>query len=213
MGIQGCNKLLWHAKGLTLQSLIDLNMGNRIDVDGNLMACMIAASGKKSLHEVTQEMALKLRDLAHCGGFEVQVIIDGDCRPDCKRASWLRKKDRELDDMNRRYCRLKAMELQGKINNQTASNKDMETYQTLNKQAEKLENKCSKHIFTFPNDFDVHLKEELLSVGAFEVKEGGGFVKRNILKARFQADSLIASRFNQNKCDFILSSDKLFPIL
>ena len=45
MGIKDCNKILWHANGLTLQSVKDLNMGRRIDVDGNLMAYQIGLSG------------------------------------------------------------------------------------------------------------------------------------------------------------------------
>jgi hypothetical protein len=36
MGINGCaiKKALWLATGLTLKSLKDLNIGNKIDVDG-----------------------------------------------------------------------------------------------------------------------------------------------------------------------------------
>ena len=45
MGIGGCTsgKVLWKAKELTLKSLKDMTVGNRVDVDGNALAYKLAA--------------------------------------------------------------------------------------------------------------------------------------------------------------------------
>jgi len=32
-------------------------------------------------------MSIKLQDIVHIGGFQVQVILFGDARPDCKKAA------------------------------------------------------------------------------------------------------------------------------
>ena len=91
MGIKGCQpcKVLWVANGLTLKSLKDLGVGNRIDIDGNALAYKLGAG--KAIKEVIHLMALFLRDLAHSGGFVVTVVIDGDECPDCKQVSWFCK--------------------------------------------------------------------------------------------------------------------------
>ena len=145
MGIKDCNKILWHANGLTLQSVKDLNMGRRIDVDGNLMAYQIGLSGGggRSIQDVIHAMAMKLKRIAHSGGFRVNIIIDGDVRPDCKRATLLRMKQNQLDDVNRRFCRLRTMELHGRVNSESgASESDIEMYKTFSTAADKLEKKC-----------------------------------------------------------------------
>lgn len=216
MGIKDCNKILWHANGLTLQSVKDLNMGRRIDVDGNLMAYQIGLSGGggRSIQDVIHDMAMKLKRIAHSGGFRVNIIIDGDVRPDCKRATLLRMKQNQLDDVNRRFCRLRTMELHGRVNSESgASESDIEMYKTFSTAADKLEKKCHKR-FKIPKNIDFYqvLSEKLFSVGAFDTKEGGGCVEA-ILKAKFQADTVIASRFNKKKCDLILSSDSDFAAL
>lgn len=117
----------------------DLQIGNRIDVDGNLMAYASAQSRKRNIGEVIQDMALKLRDIAHSGGFVVQIVIDGDVCPDCKRATWQRKKEKKLQDINRRYCRLKALELHGKIEGGDSDLGTKENYKSFNAEAMNLE--------------------------------------------------------------------------
>jgi hypothetical protein len=87
--------------GLTLKSLKDIGLGNKIDVDGNALAWKIGA--RRPFPQVVQLMATFLKSLAHSGGFEVIVIIHGQC-PDCKRATLFREKDRQLDEVNRIYC-------------------------------------------------------------------------------------------------------------
>ena len=59
MGVKGCapKKVLWQATGLTLKSIKDMKLGNRIDVDGNALAWKLAKAGK-SIPEVIHDMAL-----------------------------------------------------------------------------------------------------------------------------------------------------------
>ena len=49
--------------------------------------------------------------------------------------------------------------------------------------------------------------------GSLKINENGGFVSSQILKARFQADYVIAVRSVENKNDFIYSSDSDFAAL
>ena len=109
MGINGVSPkaVLWQATGLSLKSLRKLKEGNAIDVDGNALAWKLGAG--KHVNEILHLMAVYLKDLAHSGGFIVTVVMDGTISPDCKRASWFRRKDRELDDVNRFYCHFKAL--------------------------------------------------------------------------------------------------------
>jgi hypothetical protein len=77
MGIKGCTtgKALWLASGLSLKNLKNLQQGNKIDVDGYALAWKIGAG--RPFPQVFQLMAKFLKSLAHSGGFEVTVIING----------------------------------------------------------------------------------------------------------------------------------------
>ena len=143
MGINGVSPkaVLWQATGLSLKSLRKLKEGNAIDVDGNALAWKLGTG--KHVNEILHLMAVYLKDLAHSGGFIVTVVMDGTIRPDCKRESWFRRKDRELDDVNRFYCRFKALELGSAVNRNEndAENteKRMGEFELYNSEAKRLE--------------------------------------------------------------------------
>ena len=111
MGVIGCivGKVLWKAKGLTLKMLKDLQCGDKMIVDGNYLAYKLAAG--KTINEVIHIMATYLKEVAFSGGFKITVVVDGDARPDCKRASLERRKNIQLDQINAGYSRFKALEL------------------------------------------------------------------------------------------------------
>ena len=113
MGINQCSKgtVLWKVTGLTLQSIKSFGLGNRIDVDGNWLFYKIQGSGGKTFEVIIGEMAVLLKQMAHSGGLVVTTVMDGDDRPDCKRASWAQRKDASLTKVNRMYCRFKVLEL------------------------------------------------------------------------------------------------------
>ena len=77
MGIVGCSpkKVLWIATGLSLKSIQDLQLGNRIDVDGNALAKTLGRG--KSVPETLNLMASYLKEVAFSGGFRVTVVFDG----------------------------------------------------------------------------------------------------------------------------------------
>ena len=158
-------------------------------------------------------MAKHLMEIAQSGGFIITVIVDGDKRPDCKRDSWNRIKKREIDDISRVHCRMKAMKLHSKIINNTATEEERKDYESYNKQAKTLETCFSKSKFKIPSNFHEILSEKLISLGACNPNENGGYVCENILKAMFQADSVIARRCIQGSNDFIYSKDSDFPVL
>jgi hypothetical protein len=206
MGINGCatKKALWLATGLTLKSLKDLNIGNKIDVDGNALAWKIGCG--KSVQEVIQLMASFLKVLAHSGGFNVTIILDGQ-RPDCKRDTWFRQKERKLDEINKLFCRLKAIELDKKTDKDSII-----AFNSFNSEAKRLEKKNSRFV-TFPSDFSDRLSERLMMINACSLNENGGIVNEQVIKAKFQADSLIAKRSVDSKSNFILADDSDFAAL
>ena len=212
MGISGCapKKVLWIGSKLTLSSLKHLDLGNKIDVDGNALAWKLGAG--KSIHEVVHLMSVHLKEIAHSGGFVITVVIDGDGRPDCKRDSWNRKKQRDLDDMNRMYCRLKALELNAKSDNGDMNIEDRSNLDLYMKEASSLEKKVQRSL-VLPTDFGQRLSDKLMMINACLANENGGFVQEHILKAKFQADSVIARRAIEKQNDFILSEDTDFAAL
>ena len=217
MGINQCSRgnVLWKATGLSLHTLKSFGVGNRIDVDGNLLFYQIQGSGGKSIEMIVQEMALLLKQIAHSGGFIVTIVMDGDARPDCKRASWERRKEASLAKINRMYCRFKVIELSSRLENEAMNQekrKETETELRLfNQAAASFEKKCGQ--VGISNNFCDLLMRRLRLNGSLKINENGGFVSSQILKARFQADYVIAVRSVENKNDFIYSSDSDFAAL
>ena len=104
MGIKSCARgsVLWKATGLSLDSLQAFDIGKRIDVDANLLFCSLQKNRtkNKTIEDTVEDLALLLKEVAHSGGFIVTVVIDGDARPDCKRATLKRRKDDNLTKIN-----------------------------------------------------------------------------------------------------------------
>ena len=217
MGINQCAKgtVLWEATGLSLHSLKILGLENRIDIDGNFLFYKIRGSTRKSVEDITIEMALLLKKIAHSGGFIVTVIMDGDSRPDCKRASWEQRKEVSLEKTNRLYCRLKVLEMSSRLEKEKLTEderKKMETeLKAYNQAAKSFENKSGKA--NIPPHFSKLLLRRLISNGATKMNERDGFVSPKIIKAKFQADYVISLQSLENKNDFIYSTDTDFCAL
>jgi hypothetical protein len=218
MGVTSCKKgvVFWEATGLTLRSLKLFNIGKRIIVDGNALAWKIHSTNKTkqlTFPLVVHMMAEKLKSIAFSGGFEIVVVVDGDDRPDCKRDSWNRRQSREINDVNRRFCRMKATYLYGKKERGVASDHEKEKLIKFSAAAKRLETTCANESFEIPANFHILLSEKLMQIGACSCNENGGFVHENVLKAKFQADSVIARLTHEGKYDFIMSEDSDFPAL
>ena len=146
MGIKSCTKgtVLWRGTGLTLQTIKAFGMGNRIDVDGNFLFYKLVGSGNKPVGVIIEMMATFLKEIAHSGGFIVNVIMDGNDRPDCKRASWERRKDQSLDKINQMYCRLKVLELSSSLENSKEINETKKKRLKMNSKHTMMLQKLSK---------------------------------------------------------------------
>ena len=204
------------ATGLTLRSIkSSLGVGNRIDVDGSWLFYHLQKGGERLMEDIVGEMATLLTQIAHCGGFKVTVIMDGDARPDCKRATWERRKNIHLKNINRMYCRFKVLELSSRLENDEMNGEKRQEVQNelclFNEAAKSLESKAG--ITALRNNFCNLLLLRLSKRNAFEMNENGGFVTPFIIKAKFQADYVIALRSKQMKNDFIFSADTDFAAL
>ena len=204
------------ATGLTLRSIkSSLGVGNRIDVDGSWLFYHLQKGGGRPMEDIVGEMATLLAQIAHCGGFVVTVVMDGDARPDCKRATWERRKNIHLKSINRMYCRFKMLELSSRLENDEMNGEKRKEVQNelclFNDAAKSLESKAG--IVALRNDFCNLLLLRLNKKNAFETNENGGFVSPFIIKSKFQADYVIALRSKQMKSDFIFSQDTAFAAL
>ena len=217
MGINQCSKgtVLWKATGLSLQSIKSLGLGNRIDVDGNFLFYQMQGRGGKSIEVIIGEMALFLKQIAHSGGFIVTVVLDGETRPDCKRASWDRRKDTSLSKINRMYCRFKVLELSSRLEkeamNENQRNEIKRELHAFNEAAKSLEKQCGR-VSISKNFCDLLLICLRLNKG-MKMNENGGYISSKIIRAKFQADYVIALRSLEKKNDFIYSSDSDFAVL
>ena len=82
MGIKSAAKVKWKATGLTIKTIQDLNLGKRIDVDGNALAFKMHASNK-ALGETLHLMAYHLKQLAFSGGFIAERMPSGHSNLTC----------------------------------------------------------------------------------------------------------------------------------
>ena len=71
--------------------MIDLKLGNRVDVDGNALAHTLGRG--KPIPEILNLVAKFLKDLAFSGGFNVTVVLDGHVRPIVKGIHGIGKKN------------------------------------------------------------------------------------------------------------------------
>lgn len=215
MGVSNVSpgSVLWMGSGLSINQLKHLKLGHRIDVDGNALAWKLGSG--KPINSIIDLMAKFLKSVAFGCGFEVTVVFDGFDRPDCKRASWERKKMKDLDDVNRLYCRFKALETGRLMHTAIDANqkKELENeYKQFSAASKRLESKLNKCL-VLPKDMASLLSERLMLIGACDRNEDGGIVFENIITSKFQADSVIALRSKQKKSDFILSEDTDFVAL
>ena len=195
MGIKQCSKgtVLWKATGLTLKSLQAFGLGNRMDVDGNFLFYSISnmkAHKGKPIDLIVKEMALLLKQIAYGGGFVVTVVMDGNNRPDCKRASWQRRKDGDLLKINRMYCRFKVIELSSKLETEALDQEERRGIETklkmFNDAAKTLENKSCAKGLEISHDFCQLLLNRLKANKGSTPNENEGYVVPKIIKAKFK---------------------------
>lgn len=198
MGVNSPGNIVWtaeniHPRELHCYLMKKLNKSEsesiHIDVDVlNVFHRSNASSYVGGLTYVANVMVL----LASYG-FIVTGIIDGEVRPECKRASWIRQRDRELSFINGNYCRQTALalaSLKGSCNNKSVQDE----IKKLNGQSRVFSKDYHLEVLsTFKEDCESYIAEQSMrSQGNAEYK--GGSVSLELIRAKNQADSMIAYR-------------------
>lgn len=211
MGISSCNILSWTAKNIKLRDLNKYHNERsnnilKLDIDVNNIACTVFSGMTEK--EVVNGMAFLCKMFAHECGFIVTLIFDGDVLHDSKRDS-LRRKAREYAKINTFIFRQKAMEIGATIDECSSSTNDERSrIFRYNDACRKLE-KLSTILFSM-SLIDI-LREKLIEIGAFDSNESNhGYISSNMMKSKFQADSILAKRRIDGLSDFIYSNDSDF---
>ena len=157
MGINGATNLLWSATGITLKSLLNLNIDKQVDVDNNAIASWQKFGKGKPISNVIEEIAVELKMIAHSAGMTVTVVVNGDTQPDCKRASLHRCKWRQLDDISLTTSRMKVVLMSSVIRmkkenlqDTTVEEEELKKYESVGKS---LESSSARNVFKIPSDF------------------------------------------------------------
>ena len=178
----------------------------RLDVDVSNVAHIMAV--KCSTYEsLVNDVASYLKDLAYETGFCVTAVFDGDTRPHTKRDSFKRRFDHAMKITNSTFCRHSAMAIARK---EQKSSEDLEKLSALNIEAKKLDDSR----LMIATEFCEDLKGRLLDIMAHDENgSNGGYVSRDVIKAEYQADYVMALRFRSKECDLILSTDMDFSAI
>ena len=221
MGIDNCNQLLFKASNIVareLDALLDFMISNqyfknrnpslqhkRIDCDvSNIIHLLSYRHSKIFSTALVRDVALFLKQLASDTGYVITAVLDGNIRPHTKRDAFQRRYTSTMNRINSYFCRQSAMRLASK-KREDLTKDESKKLDLFNKEAKLLEASSKMQI---PFDFKLQLELALEQVCAFSVdRESGGYVSRDILKAEFEADYLMAYRFRNGDSDCIFSTD------
>ena len=153
---------------------------------------------------LVRDVADFLKRLAADSGFVVTCILDGDICPQSKRDSFNRRYKSIMDRINSYFCRQSAMKIASKPETQLTS-EEKKRLKIFNAEAKTLELSTRMNV---PTSFKHDLESALLEIEACSPnRQSGGFVRREIIKAEFEADYLLAYRFRQGLSDLVYSTD------
>ena len=218
MGINSYTNILWSAKDLTFNDLLTVyhqhkkNQSHqlcKIDVDLNWLVNKVGQ--QKTYPEIVNSTDIFMKTLAHTCGTIVTGVLDGDCRPDCKRDSWKRNRDIEISRIDAFYCLQSAMALAAQIDETGTSKKNTYKISQLDAEAKSLEKHSSKNFVL--HSFKTDLEERIFFLNAhIKHSNNGGYVNPCVIKSKYQADSFLAYHNIYNLSDFILSIDSKFTM-
>ncbi len=153
---------------------------------------------------LVRDVALFLKQLASDTGYEVTAVLDGDVRPQTKRDAFKRRYESTMNRINSFFCRQSAMRI-GAIAKDERTEEQKEDFSEFSKEAKRLEVSPRLHI---PMSFREDLERCLHDIDAFTPdRQSGGVVSRVIIKAKYEADYVMAYRFRNRLCHCIYSSD------
>ena len=221
MGIHGCHQIVFKASNIVareLDALLNHMISNgvlknrpaalkqkRIDCDvSNIIHTLSYKHAKIFSSALVKDVAVFLKKLASETGFIVNAVLDGNVRPQTKRDAFRRRYNSTMSQINSYYCRQAAMKIAA-VPFDDLSAEERKKLELYNKESKQLENASKMQI---PVDFEEMLTQALEQIRAFTVdRESGGCVSRQIIKAEFEADYVIAHRFRNGECELIFSTD------
>ena len=216
MGIKtNSNNILWKATDVSTRELRQMALHNAhklpsekiiMDVDVSNIAHVLSRRSS-SYEKLVLDTASYLKDLAIETGFIVTAVFDGDCRPHSKRDSFKRRFEHHMKLINSSYCRQTAMMLASKENK---TEEDEQNLKTVNNESKKL----NSQRLIVSNESYTDVKSKLDYINAHD-EDGntGGYVSRQIIKAEYEADYVIASRYRSKSCDILLSQDMDYSVI
>ena len=221
MGIKSCHQIVFKASSIVareLDAFLNHMISNndfknrpaavkqkRIDCDiSNIIHTLSYKHAKIFSSALVKDVAIFLKKLASETGFVVNAILDGNVRPQSKRDAFRRQYDSTMNRINSYYCQQAAMKIAAKPLDDLSA-EERKRLDLYNKESKTLENASKMQI---PVDFKEMLVQALEEVRAFTVdRESGGCVSRQIIKAEYEADYVIAHRFRTGQCELIFSTD------
>ena len=177
----------------------------RIDCDvSNIIHDLSYKHARVYSTKLVREVANFLKLLSSDSGFIVTAILDGDVRPQSKRDAFKRRYNSTMNRINSYYCRQMAMKIASKpVNEMTSAEK--KRLDLFNNEAKALE---SSSRMTVPSDFMEQLDSALVENGAYIAdRKSGGYVSRQIIKAEFEADYIMAYRYRKGLSNLVYSTD------
>ena len=211
MGINTAHSCSWKAHSVPTKLLFDLNIGNRLDVDGNALAYALHPKSKGNINLLLHEIITFLKNLSSMG-FIVQVIFDNlTTRPNTKRAATEQRKEHELNIIQSSCTKLNIVAFANVCmrSNDPSIHEQFDVNEKLLKSIES----AVKRKMTLPSDFDVRLREKIIANKLNEMNICCGYVNSDVLVAKFEADYVIARRFLNGECNFIYGEDSDFYAL
>ena len=113
MGIEGSSKIVWTANNVHPKEIIKVfcthyNKSYPIRIDVDILNIYHRCQPSFSYLDCIVHVANLLHSLAQCG-FVVCGVLDGDIRPNCKRATIKQAGRVEMASINSYFCRQSAM--------------------------------------------------------------------------------------------------------
>lgn len=213
------NQVIWKAEGVHPQELIralSLLLGKRgpFGIDVDILSLYFKARYSHGHNAACDYIAHKFLDLA-LEGFAVTGVIDGTDRPDCKRSSWEQAAEVEFARLNAHFARQKACALSALVDSSSTSFSAEAT--KIKKEIKKLNSESlileRKHSLLIPNNLKGDIEDAIFRICIDNGRFCKGEVNETIIKAKYQADSMIAYRVRNGISHVSLSEDTDFPMI
>lgn len=213
MGIRNSSKFIWKALGVhpreiqTILKKLHAGFDGPFIVDVDTLLLYHQALANLGEDGAAASVVKKMKVFAEYG-FEVNGILDGDMRPDCKRAAWDRIKESELAAINAVSNRQVALSLTASLSegNHTAEEHDkiVKEIKLLNNQSRIVENRVRP---TVPENLQSQIEDIIFRTCVNSGTFMEGKVNENLIKAKFQADSMMAERQITGKSHVLVTID------